>query len=460
MRAWEQFAAEISGELGEGTSRKWLENLQIKQFDAGNLYLEANDSFQALWFEEHVRPRALQRLKNENGRPIKIHLSVANKPTEAPKGTTQRKGHTRKPSPQRPLSIQSDALDPHLTLDNILAYDGNLLAVRLLGELISGDTELNTFNPIYLSGGRGCGKSHFLQGVAAGLRQRGLEVFYVRGQSFTEHVVSAIRANKMSEFRDAYRNTDVLVVDDITVLSGKGATQEEFFHTFNTLHLAGKQIILSAPCSPQELDDIEPRLTSRFEWGIVVPLEKQTREQLEKILQAKAELLHCPISKALISFLMDNFGSSATSLVRALETLVLRVHMNHKGGYLPSTAVEVPLAKHLLADLMKKEKRSLLTPERVLETVAEDYEIAIDEILGKAQNREVVTPRKVAMHLCRTCLRMPFKQIGKVFSRDHSTVMSSVRWVDEALGRKEASITPYHQRISKRLRSLEGESTS
>ncbi len=454
MRAWEVFVHKLTEEIGQETADKWLHTLVISHFDAGNIYLEARDSFHAMWFEEHIRKKTLTGLMSETGRPIKVHLSVSNTPAPVPE--VKKRTVVSRDTP-KPIVIEADALDPNMTLETIVGYEGNLLTLRLMAELVSGETELGAFNPIYVCGGKGTGKTHFLQAAASGLAQRGLRCFYVRGDTFMEHVVSAIRADKMTLFRDAYRNVDVLFVDDVGILSGKGATQEEFFHTFNTLHLAGKQIVLSALCAPQELEEIAPRLISRFEWGIVLPLERQQEKELAQILARKAEVLQFPMSKALSGYLLETFGTSATTLVRALETLVLRVHMNSKAGYLPSTAVEVPLAKHLLSDLVKREERALLTPEKVIETVAEHFSMPVGDLIGKSQSREIVMPRKIAMHLCRTRLSMPFKKIGKLFSRDHSTVMSSVGFIDEALQKKEPQIAPPYQKISKQLVSFAGE---
>jgi chromosomal replication initiator protein len=436
MQAWEQFLQLQEIELGTETVQKWLRSLKILRFDACNLYLEAKDSFQALWFEEHIRGKAQAKLVNGNNKGIKIHLSVAHL-SPASKKNQSRNKNTKESKPP-PFQLNFDELDPHFLFQHFIVSQENQLTHKLLCEVAGlsdptqNQTPLGTFNPIYLYGPSGSGKTHLLASLTQAFRARGLRSIYVRAELFTDHVVSAIRAGEMSTFRQAYRNTDILLVDDVHVFSRKRATQEEFFHTFNTLHLAAKQIILTANCPPQELQLIEPRLVSRFEWGIVLPLNTLSTGELKTMLQTKGQVLHFLLPTKVIDFLLETFTSNPKALVKAFEALVLRLHLDSQHTIQNLT---VAAAKTLLSDLLIEEQKSALTLPKIIQAVAKHYGIRTEDILGKSRTRECALPRQLAMHLCREKLKMPYMKIGDLFSRDHSTVMVSIKqiqkWLDE-----------------------------
>ena len=330
--------------------------------------------------------------------------------------------------------------------------DANNVTCRIFAH-IAGDDDvdnaklLDNFNPIYVYGGKGAGKTHLLMATAQALRDRGLNVIYVRTQFFADHVVSAIRSAEMSAFREIYRNSDVLIVDDVHVLSRKSTTQEEFFHTFNALHSDGKQIILGANCVPSELSHIEPRLVSRFEWGIVLSLDVPSRDDQLIILNAKTAALDFPLHAKVKDFLIDSFSTS-TSLNKAVEALVLRSHLNPSRNL---QALTSEVVQELLSDLLEEEKEALMTPDRITQNVAEHFGILQKDILGKLQTRECVLPRQIAMHLCRYQLKLPYMRIGEIFGRDHSTVMSSVRLIQTAIEADDKEINGAYRSIMRKM---------
>jgi len=450
MQAWEQFLQHQESEIGLETVQKWLRPLKIQRFDACNLYLEAKDSFQALWFEEHMRSKVQARLINGNNKKIKVHLTVANTTPQSKK--PRFKANSAKTAPTQDFKLSFDQLDPLCLYENFVLNSDNQLTYKLLHELAehpyTSSTPLGTFNPIYLFGSGGSGKTHLLMGLTHAFRRHGLRAIYARAETFTDHVVSAIRAGEMSLFRQTYRHTDVLLIDDVHVFSRKGATQEEFFHTFNTLHLENKQIILSANCAPQELQLIEPRLTSRFEWGIVLPLKPLNAEEMIRLLHAKAQALQFPLSSSISEFLLDNFKSNPKALIKALEALVLRLHYDSQH---PAQQLSITAARTLLTDLLAEEQKSALTPTKIIQAVAEHYGIRTEDILGKAQTRECALPRQVAMYVCRDKLKLPFMKIGELFTRDHSTVMASVKHVQKAIEQEDAHVLAAWQIVQKKL---------
>lgn len=452
MQAWDTFVEAQTAELGAETVQKWLKSLVVARFDACNLHLEAKDAFQVMWFEEHIRQKVQSKLFNGNGKRIKVHLSVSD-------GALKPKAKSKKakaaPEAVKPaFSLNFDSLDPHSTFSTYVASDANLFTQRVLAQLVDTDADggqsATIFNPVYIHGGAGYGKTHLLMATAHVLQQQGRRVIYSRAQTFTDHVITAIRAGEMSVFRRSYRNSDVLIIDDVHMFSRKGATQEEFFHTFNALHVAGKQIILSANCAPGDLQFVEPRLVSRFEWGIVLPLEPLSRDEARKMLLQKAELMQFALHAKVVDFLLESF-SGCKSLCRAFEALVLRCHLNRNTAKSSSSHVTVPLAKQLLADLLLEEAKSAVTPTRIVAASAEFFGICPDDVLGKAQTRDCVLPRQLSMFLCRQQLKMPYTKIGELFSKDHSTVMSSVKLVQQKVDGEDPEIAHAYRSILKKI---------
>jgi len=411
MEVWHQFVAQIEKTLGREVVDQWIKTLKVVRFDAANLYLEARDSFQIHWFEEHIRPLLNKGFFNNNQRPVKIHLSLS---------SLEKKELTKKKEEISSFPIQADPLDPNFRLDQFLPLPQNLMAYKLISELSQ-----TPFNPIYLYGPKGCGKTHLLMGAADLLLKKGKRVFYVHAETFTGHVVQAIRLGNMQEFRKVYRDIDVLIVDGIHIFSRKNATQEEFFHTFNTLHTLGRIILLSADVAPSSLKEIEPRLISRFEWGISIGLEKP---DARVILEKKASLWNFTLSPELSSYLLASFPSDP---ILALQALIFR-----SKGSLPN----LEIAKKLLNDLLANEEKNAFTPEKIIKTIAAHFGIRTEDLLGKSQTREYAVPRQIAIYLCREKLKMPYQKIGELFGRDHSTIMSSVKLIQKAVEEKKPEI--------------------
>ncbi len=447
MQAWDEFLLRQEKELGKETAQKWLRPLKMLRFDACNLYLEAPDAFTASWFEEHIRGRAQRGLFNNNNKPIKIHLALAKtSPQEQAHTKTSKKKQTVKTTSS--FSFRFDELNQEASFENYVIPEQNRLAYKLLVESCrSAPTVPLDFNPIYLCGRSGTGKTHLMMAAALALQKQGKKVLYVRAETFTEHVVDAIRIGEMQAFRKSYRGVDALLIDDIEIFSRKNATQEEFFHTFNTLHVEGKQIIIASSLPPSELKFIEPRLVSRFEWGIVTPLQLPTSEEMKKIFAHRLIQLNFPLQESVGAFLLEFFGSSPKTLLKAIDALVLRTHLNR--GI--SQALNVKGVQNTLKDLIAEVARAVLTPGKIIQAVAEYYGIRIDDILSKSQARECALPRQIAMHLCREQLKLPFMKIGEIFTRDHSTVMASVKQVQKGLESKNLEIAGPFNSILKLL---------
>jgi chromosomal replication initiator protein len=444
MLAWKQFLEHQEREFGKETVDRWLRPLTIKHFDNTTLYLEAKDSFQALWFEEHIRHK-LFGFVNAQKKPIAIKLEVAG---------TEKKIKKNKPGPKltEATSILFEELDPTCTFESFVCSEENKITYTLVEELSSQlaasslqftksvNPYKTPFNPLFLYGPPGCGKTHLLIAIAHKLLRAGLKVLYVRADLFTDHVVKSIRSGEMAYFRTIYRTADVLIIDDVQMLAKRVATQEEFFHTFNALHITGKPIFIAAHAPPQSLAHIEPRLISRFEWGLTLPLCLPEKKDLTKLIEKKAQMLSYPLSNRSAEYLSDTFSINPKSAMKALNALVLRSHLGSKNMAIKNALVSPQQIKVVLADLIDKERQQLLTPERILHTVAERYDIRADDLTAKSQSRKFVVPRQIAMYFCRTLLKLPYMKIGDIFSKDHSTVMSSTKLIEKELQLIESDI--------------------
>jgi chromosomal replication initiator protein len=464
-QCWNAFLVRLEFELGKETVDRWARTLVVKTGIGPKLVLEAKDSFQALWFEEHLRPR-LSSLVDPIGNAIQVTLQVAGRSPF----------RSAKPRPQKfdpgHFSLTFPEVDPVCIFDHFLPIADNEIVLKLLDEVCAqlagarlrslspivatspDGNRLPPPNPIFLSGPSGCGKTHLLMATAQRLRQAGLSVIVAKSDLFTEHVVRSIRAGEMSAFRKLWRNVDALLVDDIHCLARKSATQEEFFHTFNSLHVAGKQIILTANCLPQQLQFIEPRLVSRFEWGVVLPMQAIPRKQFPLLLERRAQQLDFSLSPKMAHFLAETFSSTPKACINALQTLIVRLSLAKHRPLATPAAMTLSQIADLVADLIEDEKNLALTPEKIINVTAETYGITREDLLGRSQSREFVLPRQIAMFLIRKHLKAPFMRIGELFSKNHSTVMSAIRQVEKGIPDTSSDIGSALASIEIRLSEL------
>jgi chromosomal replication initiator protein len=436
MRSWDLFIDRLKARINPQAIDTWLKGFAIVHFDAQNLYMEAVDPFHISWFEEHIRPY-LSDLRNDNNRPIKIHLT-------SPDHATKKNPSLISAKPYFPFF----PLDETKTFDAFLAKGGNAIAYELLKQLEC-RTEKTFLNPTFLWGPSSSGKTHLLNAACLHLKNLGFNVSMVHASLFTDQVVQAIRSSRMQEFRSLYRNLDVLAVDDVHLLTNKTATQEEFFHTFNALHTRGKNLLFSSILPPYDMEGIEPRLISRFEWGISLPLETLHVEDLSRVLENKLYSARTKLLESSKTFLLKTFGSSTSALCHAIDTLFLRAHLTN----ISMDHLKAETLSEMLKDLLEDDKK--VTEDTILNLVAAAFQVTAKEILGKSQTKECALPRQVAMYFLRSELDMPFKKIGEIFSRDHSTVMSSVRVIEMKIKEKSDDIFDLFRDLKNKLSMMQ-----
>jgi chromosomal replication initiator protein len=442
---WISFLVEIEAEYGKETIDRWARSLKV-QASHNTLSLAAKDSFQALWIEEHMLSQLKSYLAARDPK-IKVALNLDGEK----KSASPRKSSFKKASS---FQLYFPELDPTATYEQFIKYGDNEIPLRFIEEICSKllQRKLKTLstihageikddslipNPIYLYGPTGCGKTHLLQAIAHKLKRAGIHALYARSDIFTEHVVKAIRAGEMAYFRHLWRNADVLLIDDVHLLAKKSATQEEFFHTFNTLHVANKPIFLASSCMTQQLQFIEPRLVSRFDWGIGLPLVCLPKKMYKVFMEQKAAALHFPLPPKITETLVSLFPSNPKMCAQALEATILRTTLPAHYTKKSIDTLTGAQLRTLLKDLIEEEEQAVVTFEKIISATSQVYGVLEADLLGKSQSRECVLPRQVAMYLLRKHFKMPYMKIGDRFFRDHSTVMSGIRQVEKGI--KEAS---------------------
>lgn len=303
-----------------------------------------------------------------------------------------------------------------------------------------------TYNPLFIYGGVGLGKTHLMHAIGHSIKERNrhLRVAYITSEKFMNELINAIRYDKTQTFREKYRSIDVLLMDDVQFMAGKERTQEEFFHTFNTLHNDQKQIVISSDCPPREIPTLEERLHSRFEWGLIADIEPPDLETKVAILKRKADmdgiLLEDDIAIFIASKIRSNVRELEGSLVRLVAISSLR-----------GVPISKMLAQDALKNIIDSERPEGLTMERIARTVASHYKLTIDELKSKNNSRAIAVPRQVAMYLCKRLTKASYPEIGREFGgKHHTTVMHSFEKID-ALAKNDRN---FHRMLSELIDSL------
>ena len=334
-------------------------------------------------------------------------------------------------------TIERANLNPKYTFDTFVVGSNNKFAHA--ASLAVADKPGTIYNPLFLYGGVGLGKTHLMHSIAHSIlkKDKTKKVLYVTSEVFTNELIDAIRNNNnttINEFREKYRNIDVLLIDDVQFIIGKESTQEEFFHTFNTLHGANKQIIISSDRPPKDIETLESRLRSRFEWGLIADISAPDYETRMAILRKKEETDGYKIDDEVIQFIASNVKSNIRELEGALNKLVAYSNLEKK-------EINVSLAEEVLRDILLPNEKREITPDLIIQTVAEHFGITMADIAGTKRNNEIVVPRQIAMYLCRKMTDSSLKSIGALLGkRDHTTIINGEKKIETELKANNTSI--------------------
>lgn len=332
------------------------------------------------------------------------------------------------------MKFENANLNPKYTFDTFVVGNNNKLAHS--ASLAVAESPGEVYNPLYIYGKAGLGKTHLMHSIGRFILEQNpdMKVLYVTSEVFTNDVVESIRsgdAKKMNNLREKYRTVDVILIDDIQFIIGKESTQEEFFHTFNTLHSSGKQIILSSDKPPKEMETLEERFRSRFEWGLIADIQAPDYETRLAILKKNAEIYHKEIDDEVLKYIATNIMSNIRELEGAFNKIIAFSKLN-------KVDINLAYAEEALKDVIYPDNPKEVTPSLIIDVVAEHFGINPEDITSKKRNSEFVLPRQIVMYLCRDLTETSYINIGKILrKKDHTTIIHGVKKITEEISTNE-----------------------
>jgi chromosomal replication initiator protein len=423
---WKEAEAYIKSRLGDTVFQTWIAPLKPKHKKGANLIVEAPDAFFKDWVEQHykatIQEAVSQVLKENTALVLEINSQL--------KDSLPRSAQTQtKSKSQRPAPVDL-ALNPRYTFDNFVLGPSNRHAHAY--SLAVAQSPGKSYNPLFIYGGVGLGKTHLLQAICHHINTTlgNLKICYLPSERFTNELIDAIQHRSTSAFRQKFRNVDVLVLDDIHFIAGKESTQEEFFHTFNALYDAHKQIIICSDRTPKEIANLQDRLVSRFSWGLTTDIQPPDLETRVAILKKKIEREPVSVPDEVIFFIAQLIKTNIRELEGALIRIIAYSLLEEKN-------ITLDLAKEVLKDLLK-EPQKLITVDSIQRCVAEEYGVSLQDLKLRRRNKNIVLPRQIAMFLSRELTDLSFPEIGNFFGgKDHTTVLHSYNKIKNQLSNDE-----------------------
>jgi len=415
-QAWQSVLGQLQMEMPRASFDTWVRDTKPLSYQDGTLTVGVRNAYARDWLESRLASTVSRLLVGIMNASVAVNFIVNGNDAEviaeeAPLSSGQPEPAAAYEQPTRPSNM-----NPRYLFETFVVGSGNRLAHAAC--LAVAEKPARAYNPLFLYGGVGLGKTHLLHAIGNACHSRGLNVLYVSSEEFTNDMITAIRTHTNQAFREKYRSADVLLVDDIQFIAGKESTQEEFFHTFNTLHGQDKQIIVSSDRPPKSLNTLDERLRSRFEWGLTADIQPPDLETRLAILRSKAERS----GRQVPDEILESVARRVQSNIRELEGALNRILAFADLSGVPLTSQLVDVA---LVDLLPQ--RSDVQPEKIIELVAREWQTTVEALLGRDRSQKIAQPRQVAMYLMRKETDASLPQIGEVLGgRDHTTVMYAI----------------------------------
>ena len=414
---WERTCALLEAEMNPVVYTTWIaNNLTVVEQDGDTLVLRLSmENMQRQLLTVHLA-RITDAASRAAGKPMTVEILTA----AEIRARADKRAEARGKAEDADADLDSGAsipLNPKYTFDTFVVGSGNRFAHA--ASLAVAESPALAYNPLFIYGGVGLGKTHLMHAIGQFILQQDptKRILYIPGEHFTNELIRAIQQNRNIQFRNRFRNVDVLMVDDIQFIAGKESTQEEFFHTFNSLHTAGKQIILTSDRPPHEIARLEERLRSRFAWGLIADIKKPDVETRIAILRRKAETENIDVEDGVLEYIAAHIDTNIRELEGSLTRLVAYANLTQR----PMT---VQLVGEALRDLFVTQARKEVTPQLIMQTVADFYSLSVADLTSSTRRREITVPRQIAMYLTREMTNLSLPQIGQVFgNRDHTTIL-------------------------------------
>jgi len=424
-KTWVSVLEFISPKVGDEAIDTWFQPLSLESFTEDQVSIRVPNKFFGEWLGRNYKELLIEAFHHTEGiNPTDVVFVLKE---ESGKVTVQAESSRNKESyrlSQSPKVRRQPLPNPKYTFNTFVVGASNQFAHAAC--LAVAESPAKSYNPLFIYGGVGLGKTHLLNSIGNYIADRtDLRIAYVTTEQFTNEVINSIRYDRMMELRRRYRNVDMLLIDDIQFLAGKERTQEEFFHTFNSLYEARKQIVLSSDRFPKEMPSMEERLRSRFEWGLIADLQQPDFETRIAILRKKSDEEGIVIHEDVIQLLASNLKNN----IRELEGALIRL-----GAYASLTGqqITVVMAKNILRDLLGS-KRKVITAEDIQDAVATRFHLKISDLKSKRRTKTLVYPRQIAMFLCRDLTDASFPEIGRDFGgKDHTTIIHACKQMQKA----------------------------
>lgn len=426
-KIWNQTLSALQGKVSKQIFETWFQTANLESLKEGKVKIGVPNRFFGDWLKDHYQDVLVETLNGLLQRDdVEITFGVKMEKIEA----SIKDKDLKEDEPVERRNWVGAALNPKYTFNTFVVGSSNQFSHAATQAVA--ENPARSYNPLFIYGGVGLGKTHLLNAIGnyVLLHKRLKRIVYVSSEQFTNEVINSIRYDRMGEFRNRYRNIDMLLVDDIQFIAGKERTQEEFFHTFNTLYESQKQIVITSDLFPKEMPSMEERLRSRFEWGLIADIQPPDLETKIAILKRKAETEKMPLNDEVAFFLASNIQTN----IRELEGSLIRL-----GAFSSLTGKEVTidLAKTVLRDTLIG-KGKVISVDEIQKSVAEQFQIKVLDMKSKKRTKNLVYPRQIAMHICRELTPLSFPEIGRNFGgRDHTTVMHACRIIG---GKKEEDV--------------------
>ena len=418
-QAWQSVLGQLQMEMPRASFDTWVRDTKPVSYQDGMLTVGVRNAYARDWLENRLASTVNRLLFGITSSSVDVKFIVSN--TEAEQIADEAPLRTLSPGTASEQPLRNPCINPRYVFDSYVVGAGNRLAHAAC--LAVAEKPARAYNPLFLYGGVGLGKTHLLHAIGNACLQRGLNVLYVSSEEFTNDMIASIRTHTNQAFREKYRSADVLLVDDIQFIAGKESTQEEFFHTFNTLHGQDKQVILSSDRPPKSLVTLDERLRSRFEWGLIVDIQPPDLETRLAILRSKADRAGRQVPDEILESIARRVQSNIRELEGALNRIIAFADLS--GAALTPNLVEVALA-----DLLPQKRN--VSPRKLLEFIAAERGVTVDELLGQNRSSKIAEPRQLAMYLLREFNEISLPQIGEILGgRDHTTVMHGINKVRE-----------------------------
>jgi chromosomal replication initiator protein len=421
--AWQSVLSQLQSEMPRASFDTWVGGTRPLTYENGALTVGVPNAYARDWLENRLSSTVSRLLVGILDSNVAVNFVVAQ---EDEVENLQKEADDLEAEAGPGFRTIHVSLNPRYTFESFVVGSGNRLAHAACQAVA--EKPARAYNPLFLYGGVGLGKTHLLHAIGNACHGRGLNVIYVSSEEFTNEIINAIRTHTTQAFREKYRSADVLLVDDIQFIAGKESTQEEFFHTFNTLHGQDKQIIVSSDRPPRSLVTLEERMRSRFEWGLAADIQPPDLETRLAILRAKAERAGRLIPDEILETVARRVQSNIRELEGALNRILAFADLS--GQPLTPQLVEAALA-----DLLPQ--RQTILPEKIVELVAREWKTTVEALLGRDRSQKIAEPRQVAMYLLRKETDASLPQIGEVLGgRDHTTVMYAIGKIENQIETK------------------------